>query len=527
MNIKSILSTTAMAAAFMLGSLPADAQETWKAIGDGMLRDDVITGWYLLGSYFEFPVEMQESEQTPGRYRLVNAYKNCPSIGGPEFPEMENYIVVDASDPVHVYIEPGCASYYIGQDQALCIWSMADDYYNNLYGNWKLADEEGICGTLKDGIVTFPRGAVLGSLIEDGLSYDPAKHDLVWMQVNRNGMFRLKLPGTPDTDITMSLVGMNDEEDGVVYDITFADDVEYVKIGAFAGEYADDMRSKVETDEVQTIRLDKSGTFTVPYDKDGIHTLVAVPYAGGRSYEPTAFTREWDFSEDEWKNVGTAHYVEAILSSNELRAWGFIIDEYEYDVQVEQSVKEPWIIRLVNPYGPAYPMATDINYDSSKRHDLYFDLTHYDCVQMLHNEDIGINLGYGHMEVRSMSDLYTKDRPYADRNLTLEEYMADESLPKCRYNAETKTIDGDSGALRILFPEKRADAWYLGNQNGHAKVVLPADIEIPTSSVEAVADDEYADPEYFTIDGMKADPANLAKGIYIVRQGKKVTKIFK
>lgn len=375
--------------------------------------------------------------------------------------------------------------------------------------------------------MTFPKGAILGSLIENDVTYDPSKHDLIWMQVNRNGMFRLKLPGTPNTDITMSLVRINDEKDGVVYDITFADDVEYVKIGAFGGDYTEDMREKVETDAVQTIRLDKSGTFTVPYDKDGIHTIVAVPYANGRTYEPTAFTREWNYSEDEWKNVGMAHYVEAILSSNELRDHGFRIDEYEYDVPVEQSVREPWMIRLVNPYGPGYPMATDINFDSSKRHDLYFDLTHHDCVQLLHNEDIGINLGLGHMEVRSMSDLYTKDRPYADRNMTLEEYMADETLPKCRYNPETKTIDGDPGAFRLLFPEKRADAWYLANQNSHAKVVLPADIEIPASSVEEISGDEYADPEYFTIDGIKVNPSNLAKGIYIVRQGKKVTKILK
>lgn len=252
-----LISMAAVAAAFMLGGATANAQETWKPIGDGILRDDVITGWYTLQNYFEFHVEMEESEETPGRYRLVNAYKNCPSIGGPQFPQATNYIVIDASDPVHVYIEPGCASYYIGQDQALCLWSMADDYYNNRYGNWDRADEEGICGTLKDGVITFPRGAVLGSLIEGDISYDPSKHDLLWMQTNRNGMFRLKLPGTPDTDITMSMTGISDNKDEVEYVITFADDVEYVKIGTFAGEYTEEMRTLVETDGVSTIRLDQ------------------------------------------------------------------------------------------------------------------------------------------------------------------------------------------------------------------------------------------------------------------------------
>lgn len=521
-----LISMAAAAAAFMLGGATADAQETWKPIGEGMLRDDVLTVWYILQNYNEFPVEMEESEETPGRYRLVNAYKNCPSIGFPEFPQTTNYIVVDASDPVHVYIEPGCASYYAGADQALCLWSMADDYYNNIYGNWEKADEEGICGTLKDGVITFPRGAVLASLIEGDTSFDPSKHDQIWIQTNRNDMFRIKLPGTPDTDITMSMTGINDDRDAVEYYITLADDIEYVKIGTFDGEYTEEMQSLVETDGVSTIRIEQSGAFTVPYDKDGIHTIVAVPYAGGHSHAPTYCTREWNYS-DEWKDVGQAHYVESILSSNEMRDYGFVIDEYEYDVQVQQSTKEPWMIRLVDPYGPPYPMATDINFDTSKRHDLYFDLTYHDCVQLLYSE-IGIDLGLGQMEVRSKSDLYTKDRPFADRNMTIDEYRADDSMPKCRYNEETHTIECDPGSMSLRFPDRRLDAWYVANKNGNAKVVLPADIQIPeTASVGQIADEEYSAPEYFTIDGMKVDPSNLSKGIYIVRQGKKVTKIIK
>lgn len=50
--------------------------ETWKPIGNGQIRDDIVTKSYILSGFYEFDVEMQESEQTPGRYRLVNAYKN-------------------------------------------------------------------------------------------------------------------------------------------------------------------------------------------------------------------------------------------------------------------------------------------------------------------------------------------------------------------------------------------------------------------------------------------------------------------
>lgn len=526
---RTLIRTAFAMMAILFGSLPALSQtegETWKPIGDGMLRDDAITRYYFLNNYWEFPVEMQESEQTPGRYRLVNAYKNCPSVGGPQFPDVDNYLIVDASDPVHVYVEPGCVSYYIGEGQALCLWSIAEDYYNNLYGNWDRADEEGVCGTLEDGAITFPRGALLAVPIED-LSFDPSKHDYIWGQVNQNGMFRLKLPGTPDSDIDISLIGMAQDKSGVLYSLNFSGELDYVKVGVFEGNYTGDMRSLIEQDKVPTYKCEKSQTLTVPYDKDGIHTLMAVPYANNRSYKPTYQTKEWNYSEDEWKNVGKAHYTEAIISSNELRDYGFKFNQYDYDVEVEQNVAEPWLIRLVNPYSPdCYPAATSINYDASKRHDLYFDLSHHDCVQLLHNEDIGLNLGFGRMEVRSMSDLYTKDRPFADENMTLEEYMADPAMPKCKYNAETKTIECEPKSIRILFPGARPDAWYFANQNGNAKVELPQSIEIPESaSVNSIETDNTSKAEYYTIGGVKTGARNPKSGIYIMRRGNKATKV--
>ena len=181
---------------------------------------------------------------------ILNAYKNCPSVGGPEFPAVDNYLVVDASDPVHVYIEPACVNYYIGEGQVLCLWTMADDYYNNRYGNWELADKEGICGRIEDGTITFPARTLLAGFIEE-TAFNPSEHDIMWKQVNTNSMFRIKLPGTPNTDIGISLVGINQDKTGVQYEISIPADTEYAKIGVFEGEYTDSMRAAVENDETQ------------------------------------------------------------------------------------------------------------------------------------------------------------------------------------------------------------------------------------------------------------------------------------
>lgn len=523
-NFKTAVAALAFGALFGTSAAEAQTSETWKPIGTGLIRDDVITSFYIQDSFWEFPAEIEESEQTPGRYRILNAYKNCPSVGGPEFPAVDNYLVVDASDPVHVYIEPACVNYYIGEGQVLCLWTMADDYYNNRYGNWELADKEGICGRIEDGTITFPARTLLAGFIEE-TAFNPSEHDIMWKQVNTNSMFRIKLPGTPNTDIGISLVGINQDKTGVQYEISIPADTEYAKIGVFEGEYTDSMRAAVENDETETFKCEKSQTFTVPFEKDGIYTLVAVPYVNGKSYRDSYTTSEWSYSEAEWRKAGKAKYTEAILSSNELSNYGFIIDEYEYEVDVEQGEAQPWMIRLTDPYGPeCYPYATDVNYDSKKKHYMCFDLSDFSCVDLKHTEDIGLDLSQGRMSVRSNSDLYMNDRPFGD-NMTKEEYKADSSLPKCRYDAQTKTIVFEPNSIRLLFPDRRPDAWYYANMNGHAKVSLPSDIDIKESSVAAIEAEAQAEAEYFTIDGIKADCRNLDSGIYIVRKGNETSKV--
>lgn len=104
--------------------------------------------------------------------------------------------------------------------------------------------------------------------------------------------------------------------------------------------------------------------------------------------------------------------------------------------------------------------------------------------------------------------------------------MADPAMPKCKYNAETKTIECEPNALRILFPGARPDAWYFANQNGNAKVELPQSIEIPESaSVNSIETDNTSKAEYYTIGGVKTGARNPKSGIYIMRRGNKATKV--
>lgn len=534
MNLRNLLSVTFAAAALAIGASDAKADETWKPIGQGTLRDDMVTVYYNTSGFYEFPVEMEESEQTPGRYRLVNAYLNYPlNLGGEPLPDdVTNYIVVDASDPEHVYIERGNTGIAIGLAEDangnevtswMCIMSTSFDYFEK-YGNWMIADNEGICGKMVDGTITFPSHQIVvtGAF---GPSLIPDKDDL-WIRANTHGQFRLKIPTALDTDIELSLTGINAAGTEVSYTIAPDQDVEYVKVGLFEGDYTPDMRAKVENDEVATQRVESLGTVTFPYEKDGLYTLVAVPYAGGRSYAPSTLTSYWQYSEAEWRNVGKAQYTEAILSSNTLNAYGFYVDEYQYQVECQQNVENPSRVRLVDPYGPdCYPRATSTTYDSSRHYYLTFDLTHYNCVHMEHSESIGLNLGVGEMSVRSNSDLYMNDNPLMQPNLTLEEYM-ESGAPRGYYDPAKRAVTFDADAIRIKFSQNPG-AWYEGNKNQHFLLVLPEGIEIPEdhSGIAGIESDNNAPAEYYTLDGIRVAPEQARQGLYIIRQGSKTRKV--
>lgn len=532
-----------MIAAFMIaaaaGSCPAFAQqvvggeEAWKELGTGYLRDDLITSYYILHSNWEFPVQIQESEETPGRYRLVNAYINAPRVSDAVFPtDVNNYLIIDASDPKHCYIELGGTSYWIGEHedglQQLIIGSIADDYYNNRYGNWTMADEEGVCGTLENGAITFPRRSiVVQGFVGPEYHLNDNDYDDGGLLANKDGRFRLRLPGTPYTDVSFDMLGLNDDGSAVRYNLDFSDEVEYLIVGTFEGEYSDaHVRNMTRHPELYT-RVEKSGLYEAPYDKDGVHTVIAIPYTGDKTWSASSITREWAFNNDGWALVGKASYTENIIASNFLYIYnGIPMTAYTYDVDVEQNVESPWLIRLIEPYGIGnYPNASALNYDSSKRYYLEFDFSSFDDVRLLYSENLGIDLNNGDFAVWSVTDRLKNDDNFTEENAHA---IYGEVLPTGHYDADsrTATFDKNSWYLQSSFdPMKR---WYEANQDGKAKIVFDASINITQdpgiSGVSTIASDNEAETLY-TLSGIPVARENATPGVYILRKGASSSKI--
>lgn len=501
---------------------PEEEEETWKTIGNGEYRDNIVHSWFTIPGYPQMDVEVQESEQTPGRYRIVKPYHNYPMDLGAGAPEGEAFMIVDASDPMHCYIEPCLTRLLIGLDpnknvMQMAVWSIADDYYNNIYGNWNQADIEGVCGRLENGSVTFPAGAILTTTM---YADKEPNWDMLWIPSNPNGMWRLRLPGAPKLDLNIDFTGLI--ENDLTYDVRMEESVEYVKVAFFKGEYNNDMTKSIIDGTVDTEELDTDGQVCYPYTEDGIYTFIAVPYYEGEPLAPYYITKEMSFNEAEWRKCGKVHYTEAILSSNEMTVAGQLnIDPDDYDVELEENVANPGLFRLVDPYGPPYVYASS-GYDDSHKYYMEIDATDVNSVFIKRMEPIGLSFAWGRNGIESRA--YRK----MTEGMTKEEVKMWEitnNTPLFGTHADNK-ITFPKDAIYWIVTDQLTTPTYWANANGKFCIEFKEGQVIGgTNGVEGITNDSETASEWYNLQGVRLNKRPAEKGIYIERRGNVSTKV--
>ena len=131
------------------------------------------TDAYLPYLMQNFPVEtwdvmVEESTVTPGLYRLVDPYYAIAEMYGQSgftYVKGTHYVLIDATDPDGVFIELQATGLDMKNDgDQMIVGSMAA---NAMEGGYTLEQVKaaGMCGTLKDGVITFPDEMLLGSWI--------------------------------------------------------------------------------------------------------------------------------------------------------------------------------------------------------------------------------------------------------------------------------------------------------------------------------------------------------------------------
>ena len=176
--------------------------EVFKSLGMGLYTDDLMTTFFDLPEIATYEVEVQESVENPGKYRLVNPYGEAYPYNSPGDwdASQDYYMVIDATNPNAVTIPQQALGFDWGYGM-ISIWSMVDNYLSQGAPADYVAP---YVGTLADGVITFPEKSLLISMA----GYNNAG----WYYANTNSAFQVVLPSAvEDAPETVSVPSVSRE----------------------------------------------------------------------------------------------------------------------------------------------------------------------------------------------------------------------------------------------------------------------------------------------------------------------------
>lgn len=139
------------------------APETWHHAGTVDWTDAFLAPWFGLGPV-TYTVDFDESDETPGRYRLVNVYGEANPYNEPgDWDDSKDYyIVINADDPDWVWMETSNT----GVDWGYGFFKLSSypGYAISDYGytlDEAKADLGNYFGTMSGNVITFPEYSLL------------------------------------------------------------------------------------------------------------------------------------------------------------------------------------------------------------------------------------------------------------------------------------------------------------------------------------------------------------------------------
>ena len=207
-------------------------------------------------------------------------------------------------------------------------------------------------------------------------------------------------------------------------------------------------------------RVDYKMTLTVG---DGVET----PYYTDKitytlNYSPWVLVTGTDKDGNE---VTKALYCDDIIAP----AYG--LDPVEYEVEMQANPENTNIIRLVDPYGEAWPYLPAGAYDDSEHHYMYFNITNPNEVFLC--DENGVALGTGGTDFMYHTGL-TLDA-YGEIMITTyyNYYVANGRTPDADANGTLKQGNLTFGVDKMLFSFASDTSLYYGNRSGKFRVIWP------------------------------------------------------
>lgn len=139
----------------------------------------------------------------------------------------------------------------------------------------------------------------------------------------------------------------------------------------------------IKIDEVR-MQIGKSYTAELAFVADSVNFFEENHSISGNKSFKLTFSKAYS-----WTAAGTAQYTEDMVGTF------FGVENVTYEVAVEQAVENPNVIRLVDPYGAAYPYNAPGDYDTKKKHYMEFNIEDPEGVYMITRHYSGMDWGYG------------------------------------------------------------------------------------------------------------------------------------
>ena len=258
--------------------------ERYDLLGMARYREDILTALFDIPN-LEWECEVYTKETTPGIYYLKNLYTStCPFHDPGDFVEEDVYFTVDASDPGKVYIP----AQPLGWD-----WGYGMAWAGSLCPEAGFNVEDGMYGTIKDGVIEFPVEGLLFAM--------EGYNNMAFYYANPKGLARIVLPGAILVDYSIALDAGYANEGQQEVEFTFGADIETIKYAAYAGSLSkEELAEKVTEVAASTTAATVSkpaadGEGNVPaavvnlsFDKTGEYTIVAVGYDKGNTAQNSA-----------------------------------------------------------------------------------------------------------------------------------------------------------------------------------------------------------------------------------------------
>lgn len=370
----------------------------WKQLGECTFTDPFVTagiyGDELTGP-LKYKVEIEESGETPGLYRLVapygtafaNAFKEA--FGEELDADMydsanEGYLTIHAENPKYTYIMPQYIGVTMSSVDGAMIGMNEAGYYIASGNSFDavVAQAASSFAVFKDGILKLPAKNGLLSFVNAESPY----------YANMDGAIKMiVMPGVSAGDYTAKVnylgqfVNPTTGESSAMATFEFGKDVVSAKAAlATTGDGAG-LAAAVAAGTAANIidvNMAEGAQTSFPVVMGGTQTIAVVTYDdAGEAQESSFLSFELNLFNDDaaWKSLGNG-----LLADGWITGVFFVEDPLDaaWEVEVQESKTTPGIYRLIKPWNSA--SCPILSYNQSKSQaDLYIDATDPEFIRIM------------------------------------------------------------------------------------------------------------------------------------------------